>query len=88
MRRSVADIVGHHDGARFFRGAQILWSGNEVAMGDGGEVLRIDRLVHIDGPDGPAWWVLAASLVVIATYLMAQWLWPREPARIKLHPAE
>jgi sulfoxide reductase heme-binding subunit YedZ len=36
----------------------------------------------------PAWWVLAASLAVIAAYLAAQWLWPREPARVKLHPAE
>jgi methionine sulfoxide reductase heme-binding subunit len=36
----------------------------------------------------PAWWVLAASLAVIVVYLVAQWLWPREPARVKLHPAE
>jgi sulfoxide reductase heme-binding subunit YedZ len=36
----------------------------------------------------PAWWVLAASLAVIAAYLVAQWLWPREPARVELHPAE
>jgi sulfoxide reductase heme-binding subunit YedZ len=36
----------------------------------------------------PAWWVCASSLAVIAAYLAAQWLWPREPARIKLRPAE
>ena len=36
----------------------------------------------------PAWWVCAASLAVIAAYLAAQWLRPREPAHIKLHPAE
>jgi sulfoxide reductase heme-binding subunit YedZ len=36
----------------------------------------------------PAWWVLAASFVVCAAYLAAQWLWPREPARMKLQPAE
>ena len=36
----------------------------------------------------PAWWVLAASLAVCAVYLAAQWLWPREPARMKLQPAE
>jgi sulfoxide reductase heme-binding subunit YedZ len=36
----------------------------------------------------PAWWVLAASLVVCAAYLAARWLWPREPARMKLQPAE
>ena len=32
-------------GARFFRGPQIRWSGNEVPVSDAGEVLRIDRLV-------------------------------------------
>jgi sulfoxide reductase heme-binding subunit YedZ len=36
----------------------------------------------------PAWWVLAASLVACAAYLATQWLWPREPARMKLQPAE
>ena len=36
----------------------------------------------------PAWWVLAASLAVCAVYLAAQWLRPREPARMKLQPAE
>jgi methionine sulfoxide reductase heme-binding subunit len=36
----------------------------------------------------PAWWVCAASLAVIAAYLAAQWLRPREPARVKLRPAE
>jgi sulfoxide reductase heme-binding subunit YedZ len=36
----------------------------------------------------PAWWVFAASLAVIAAYLAAQWLRPRESARVKLHPAE
>jgi len=36
----------------------------------------------------PAWWVLAASLAVIAVHLVAQWLRPRAPARLNLHPAE
>jgi hypothetical protein len=36
----------------------------------------------------PAWWVLAAALAVALASLAAQWLWPREPARMKLHPAE
>ena len=45
VRRGVAAIVDHPDGARFFRGAQIRWSGNEVSVSDAGEVLRIDRLV-------------------------------------------
>ena len=62
VRSSVADIVGHPDGARFFRGPQIRWSGNEVSLSDDGEVLRIDRLVHVDEPDGPVWWVLDYKL--------------------------
>lgn len=36
----------------------------------------------------PAWWVFAASLAVIAAYVIAQNLWPRAPARMKLQPAE
>ena len=40
-------ILDDPDGARFFTGPQIRWSGNEVAIGDRGEVLRIDRLVEL-----------------------------------------
>ena len=40
----VAAIVEHPECARFLRGPQIRWSGNEVTVSDGGEVLRIDRL--------------------------------------------
>lgn len=36
----------------------------------------------------PAWWVFAAALAVAAASLAAQWLWPREPARARLRPAE
>jgi sulfoxide reductase heme-binding subunit YedZ len=36
----------------------------------------------------PAWWVLAAGLGVAFAGLIAQWLWPREPARARLRPAE
>lgn len=36
----------------------------------------------------PAWWVLGAALAVALASLAMQWLWPREPARVKLHPAE
>jgi sulfoxide reductase heme-binding subunit YedZ len=49
-------------------------------------VLALNFMFEVD--IRPAWWVLAASLAVIAAYLVAQWLWPREPARVKLHPAE
>jgi sulfoxide reductase heme-binding subunit YedZ len=36
----------------------------------------------------PAWWVLFTGLAVAAASLGAQRLWPREPARAKLRPAE
>jgi sulfoxide reductase heme-binding subunit YedZ len=35
----------------------------------------------------PAWWAFAAGLSVALAGLGAQWLWPRAPARTKLHPA-
>jgi len=34
----------------------------------------------------PAWWVLAASGAICLIYAGAQWLWPKESARAKLHP--
>ncbi|HLL27062.1 MAG TPA: protein-methionine-sulfoxide reductase heme-binding subunit MsrQ [Xanthobacteraceae bacterium] len=49
-------------------------------------VLALNFMFDVD--IRPAWWVCAASLAVIACYLAAQWLWPREPARVKLRPAE
>ena len=36
----------------------------------------------------PTWWVLAAGVGVALASLAAQWLWPREPARARLRPAE
>ncbi len=57
-----AAILGHPDSARFFMGPHILWSGNEVAIGDAGEVLRIDRLVRLEESGGPTWWVLDYKL--------------------------
>jgi ATP-dependent helicase/nuclease subunit A len=62
VQARVEAIVGHGDGARFYRGAQIRWGGNEVSVSDGGEVLRIDRLVLVDEPAGPVWWVLDYKL--------------------------
>ncbi|MEO5844668.1 MAG: UvrD-helicase domain-containing protein [Caldimonas sp.] len=62
VRHAVVAIVEHPDGARFFRGPQIRWSGNEVSMSDSGAVLRIDRLALVDGADGPVWWVLDYKL--------------------------
>ena len=55
-------IFEHPEGARFFAGPQILWSGNEVAVSVAGEVRRIDRLVHVDEGDSTVWWVLDYKL--------------------------
>ena len=53
---------------RFFDGPALRWSGNEVPVGDAGDVLRIDRLVLLDEPTADAsqgrstWWVLDYKL--------------------------
>lgn len=36
----------------------------------------------------PVWWVLAAGVAIGFASLGAQWLWPRQPARARLRPAE
>ncbi|MEO8079925.1 MAG: 3'-5' exonuclease, partial [Caldimonas sp.] len=55
-------VLEHPQTARFFRGVQIRWSGNEVPIGDAGQALRIDRLVLLDGDHGLEWWVLDYKL--------------------------
>ncbi len=55
-------ILERPEAARFFAGPQLRWSGNEVAVGEGGEVLRIDRLVLLDSAGAAAWWVLDYKL--------------------------
>ncbi|HEX4235097.1 MAG TPA: UvrD-helicase domain-containing protein [Caldimonas sp.] len=62
VRRHAAAILGHPDAERFFAGPRIVWSGNEVSVSDGGEVVRIDRLVQLQEADGRAWWVLDYKL--------------------------
>ncbi|HEY2558854.1 MAG TPA: UvrD-helicase domain-containing protein [Caldimonas sp.] len=62
VRRHAAAILGHPDADRFFAGPQIVWSGNEVSVGDGGEVVRIDRLVHLEEGSARVWWVLDYKL--------------------------
>jgi len=49
--------------AAFFHGPALRWAGNEVPVADGGEMLRIDRLVLLDEPGAvPTWWVLDYKL--------------------------
>jgi ATP-dependent helicase/nuclease subunit A len=55
-------ILRSPDCARFFAGPQLRWAGNEVPVGDAGELLRIDRLVQLDEAGGPVWWVLDYKL--------------------------
>ena len=62
VARHAAAILGHADAVRYFVGPQIRWSGNEVAVGEAGEVLRIDRLVQLDENGTPTWWVLDYKL--------------------------
>jgi ATP-dependent helicase/nuclease subunit A len=48
--------------ARFFAGPALRWSGNEVSVAEGGEALRIDRLVLLAEPAPATWWVLDYKL--------------------------
>jgi ATP-dependent helicase/nuclease subunit A len=56
--------------ARFFDAGTLRWAGNEVAIAEGGDALRIDRLVAFDAPGAPSsetsgqreWWVLDYKL--------------------------
>ena len=49
---------------RFFDVRQLFWAANEVSVVDSGELLRIDRLVHLRATEGEveAWWVLDYKL--------------------------
>ena len=62
VRSVVGTILDHPETARFFRGSALRWSGNEVPISHGGEVLRIDRLVQLHTDGGPQWWVLDYKL--------------------------
>ncbi|MBI2734698.1 MAG: UvrD-helicase domain-containing protein [Aquabacterium sp.] len=42
--------------------ARLAWAGNEVALHEQGQVLRIDRLVALDTAHGRQWWVLDYKL--------------------------
>jgi ATP-dependent helicase/nuclease subunit A len=58
-----AGLVVRGPGARFF-GAGLRWAGNEVELADAAGALRIDRLVCVDAPAGPQWWVLDYKLAL------------------------
>ena len=56
------NILLGNDCARFFEGPQLRWAGNEVPVSEGGELLRIDRLVQLVAADEATWWVLDYKL--------------------------
>ena len=86
-------ILASPDCQPFFNPARLRWAGNEVAVGQGSEDQRIDRLVQLD--DG-CWWVLdyklgasperePAYLEQMRGYVAAvQALQPGEPVRAAL----
>jgi ATP-dependent helicase/nuclease subunit A len=91
--RAARAILDSPDCRPFFDPAELLWAGNEVAVGQGGEDQRIDRLVQ--RRDG-SWWVLdyklgatperePAYLQQMRSYVAAvQALQPGEPVRAAL----
>ena len=56
------NILLGNDCARFFKGPQLRWAGNEVPVSEGGELLRIDRLVQLVAAGEATWWVLDYKL--------------------------
>ncbi|RQP22069.1 UvrD-helicase domain-containing protein [Piscinibacter terrae] len=62
VRRLAGRIWRSPDCARFFRGPQLHWSGNEVPVGEGETELRIDRLVALEAAGRRQWWVLDYKL--------------------------
>ena len=92
--RRLAGAIWHGEAcAPFFRGPGIRWAGNEVTVVEGGDVLRIDRLVCVDREGVTTWWVLDYKLsyrpdevadyrVQMARYARAvQALQPGDPVR-------
>ncbi len=55
-------ILGNPATQRFFSAMDLEWAGNEVAVVESGEPLRIDRLVALEAAQGREWWVLDYKL--------------------------
>ncbi len=58
----VSSILAQPELQRWLDPDALRWAGNEVTLSDGGDILRIDRLVAMDTPSGPAWWVIDYKL--------------------------
>lgn len=71
VQRVASAILGSRDCRRFFDPERLAWAGNEVSVTEGGELLRIDRLVQLRPTDAEraadpsadgVWWVLDYKL--------------------------
>jgi sulfoxide reductase heme-binding subunit YedZ len=49
-------------------------------------IIALNFMLNVD--IRPAWWVLGASLIPCAAYLVTQWLWPKVPPHTILRPIE
>ncbi len=59
----IAEAILQSPACAPFFARDLGWAGNEVTVGAGGQLLRIDRLVRLDdAPGGPEWWVLDYKL--------------------------
>jgi ATP-dependent helicase/nuclease subunit A len=57
-----AAVYDSPDCGRFFGGPALAWAGNELPIADGGETLRLDRLVRLEADGRRCWWVLDYKL--------------------------
>jgi ATP-dependent helicase/nuclease subunit A len=60
--KSALNILESPECGTFFARSHLAWSGNEVTVSDGADVLRIDRLVRLRDAEAPTWWVLDYKL--------------------------
>jgi ATP-dependent helicase/nuclease subunit A len=64
---AVLQVLHSADFAPFIDPQRVAWAGNEVALADAGDTLRLDRLVRLHaGPAeaAPQWWVLDYKLAL------------------------
>lgn len=64
VQQVAATILNSPACQRFFDASRLIWASNEVSVVEGGELLRIDRLVHLRATEdeAEAWWVLDYKL--------------------------
>jgi ATP-dependent helicase/nuclease subunit A len=58
----VSGILAQPELQRWLDPQALHWAGNEVALSDGGDILRIDRLVAVETATGLTWWVIDYKL--------------------------